>query len=375
MPIVSVIVPVYKVEPYLRRCVDSILAQTFTDFELILVDDGSPDNSGAICDEYTGKDPRVRVIHQNNGGPSNARNAGLRVACGEYLYFCDSDDFIEKTLFEDASVYMPMYDVVLFNWRRVNEVGVSIGQETDFHPGVIEWIDVKDKQRFLQGPFFYPRIVGWEVANRFFRKSIIDRYNISFVERIDLAEDLYFCFCYLLHANSLVCLDGVYYNYTVRSDSIMGVEKTRYNIGKMNELGKALLKHILEYEDSDSAGLCFPIAYLGVMDHVIKRIRRNNPMISVPRLRNIIQSDIGDPSFFLEQINQLSDHRNELREAYGWCRAKVHLAEYQYYADGKILLYCFRALPWKLYSFAARCVRKIGRLIKRAIQRTEQGKE
>lgn len=93
---ISVIVPVYKVEPYLRRCVDSILAQTYTDFELILVDDGSPDSCGAICDEYAGKDSRVRVIHQENGGLSAARNAGIDLARGEYLTFVDSDDWVHS---------------------------------------------------------------------------------------------------------------------------------------------------------------------------------------------------------------------------------------------------------------------------------------
>ncbi|EOS8043420.1 glycosyltransferase, partial [Enterococcus faecium] len=97
---ISIIVPVYKVEPYLRKCVDSILAQTFTDFEVILVDDGSPDNSGKICDEYASKDSRVRVIHKKNGGLSSARNAGIDVARGKYLGFVDSDDYIEKDMYE-----------------------------------------------------------------------------------------------------------------------------------------------------------------------------------------------------------------------------------------------------------------------------------
>ena len=100
MPTISVIVPVYKVEPYLRRCVDSILAQTYTDFELILVDDGSPDNCGAICDEYAEKDSRVRVIHQENRGVSAARNLGVREALGKYIAFVDSDDAIHPQMYE-----------------------------------------------------------------------------------------------------------------------------------------------------------------------------------------------------------------------------------------------------------------------------------
>lgn len=97
---ISIIVPVYNVEKYLNKCVDSILNQTFKEFELILVDDGSPDNSGAICDQYAEKDSRVRVIHKENGGLSSARNAGIEVAEGKYIGFIDSDDYIAEDMYE-----------------------------------------------------------------------------------------------------------------------------------------------------------------------------------------------------------------------------------------------------------------------------------
>ena len=100
MPQISVIVPVYKVEQYLPACVDSILAQTFTDFELILVDDGSPDGCGAMCDAYAEKDPRIKVIHQKNGGLSAARNAGMDVAVGANMSFIDSDDYVAPDYLE-----------------------------------------------------------------------------------------------------------------------------------------------------------------------------------------------------------------------------------------------------------------------------------
>lgn len=92
---VSIIVPVYQVEKYLRQCIDSILAQTFTDFELILVDDGSKDQSGEICDEYAAKERRICVIHQANQGPGAARNHGVAAACGTYILFLDSDDMLD----------------------------------------------------------------------------------------------------------------------------------------------------------------------------------------------------------------------------------------------------------------------------------------
>lgn len=100
-PTLSIIVPVYKVELYIHKCISSILNQTFTDFELILIDDGSPDNCGAICDDYAKKDNRIIVIHQNNQGISGARNAGLKIAKGEYITFVDSDDSISENTYSD----------------------------------------------------------------------------------------------------------------------------------------------------------------------------------------------------------------------------------------------------------------------------------
>ena len=111
---ISVIVPVYKVEQYLHRCIDSILAQTYRDLEIILVDDGSPDNCGLICDEYASKDSRIKVIHKTNGGVSSARNAGLDVASGDYIAFVDSDDYV-----------LPQYLEYLLEAILINESDIS----------------------------------------------------------------------------------------------------------------------------------------------------------------------------------------------------------------------------------------------------------
>lgn len=115
MPLISIIVPVYKVENYIQRCVDSILNQTFFDFELILVDDGSPDNCGAICDEYAAKDGRIRVIHQENAGQAVARNRALDIAKGEWIAFVDSDDWIH-----------PRYLEILLGNAQKNRATISI---------------------------------------------------------------------------------------------------------------------------------------------------------------------------------------------------------------------------------------------------------
>ena len=123
MPKISIIIPVYNVEKYLKKCIDSVLAQTFTDFECILVDDGSWDNSPAICDEYAGKDKRVKVIHKENGGVSSARNAGLDVAQGEWIGFVDSDDWIEHDMLEKMymKAFSENYDMVWCDYYNYNQ--------------------------------------------------------------------------------------------------------------------------------------------------------------------------------------------------------------------------------------------------------------
>ena len=121
MVLVSIVVPIYKVEPYLEKCVESIRNQTYKNLEIILVDDGSPDKCGAMCDEYAEADPRIRVIHKQNGGLSDARNAGVERASGEYLLFVDSDDYIDRELVEKAvmTAQESRCDIVLFDYYCV----------------------------------------------------------------------------------------------------------------------------------------------------------------------------------------------------------------------------------------------------------------
>ena len=123
-PQISIIVPVYNSEKYLGACIDSILAQSYRDFELILVDDGSRDSSPRICDDYAQKDSRVKVIHKANGGVSAARNDGLDIAKGEYVTFIDSDDWVEGEYLETLSKF-GKYDIVFFSHRLIYEDGYN----------------------------------------------------------------------------------------------------------------------------------------------------------------------------------------------------------------------------------------------------------
>lgn len=149
----SIIVPIYKVEPYIRRCVDSILSQTFTDFELILVDDGSPDSCPAICDEYARKDNRIRVIHKPNGGLSDARNAGIDIAQGDYFGFVDSDDWIEPDMYQTMIAALEQHDADMVACGITQER--ETGEITGYWPALTE-DKVYGRQDFID--HFYPDV-------------------------------------------------------------------------------------------------------------------------------------------------------------------------------------------------------------------------
>lgn len=187
MPIISVIVPVYNVEKFICRCIDSILAQTFTDWELILIDDGSKDASGRICDEYAAKVERIRVFHKENGGVSSARNLGLDHARGEWITFIDSDDYIEENFLKsfegnlDADLIIGSA-VSLDNEKGTFEVVSSPSEGLYIFPSTIS------SSLFSKSIFHSP----W---GKLFRKECIG--NLRFDTKMKTGEDTHFVFCFL----------------------------------------------------------------------------------------------------------------------------------------------------------------------------------
>ncbi len=183
-PKISIIVPVYNVEQYISRCIDSVLNQTFTDFELLLIDDGSPDKSGEICDEYALKDNRIRVFHKSNGGVSSARNLGLDNAIGEWIYFVDSDDIIFEDALETFLIKVSKdYDCLMGGYVVVD----NNNQETKI-PNKIELIwDYKNALMDFYKPKFF-QFNGY-LWNRIFRHSIIKQNRLRFHEDIYYKED------------------------------------------------------------------------------------------------------------------------------------------------------------------------------------------
>ncbi len=219
---ISIVVPVYKVEKYLHQCVDSILNQTFYDFELILVNDGSPDNSPAICDEYASKDKRVTVIHQKNGGQTAARNAGLKRARGKYVFFVDSDDWLELNALEIAckSAIDNDADIVTFdsyfNYSfHQSPVKQPIPSGVFDKAGLIKNIYPK---MIYSGRFFYFGIYA-AMWNKIFRRSLLTPNMVNVDPAIKLGEDGVTTFATFLDAEK-VCVLGGQYLYHYRDNNI-----------------------------------------------------------------------------------------------------------------------------------------------------------
>ena len=216
-PLLSIIVPVYKVENYLPKCIDSILAQTFTDFELILVDDGSPDNCPALCDAAAEKDARVRVIHQKNGGLSAARNAGLDAARGAWIGFVDSDDYIAPEMYEVLyqAVQSTGADLALCDYAEVDEAGKPCPP-----------MHVSLSGGELTGQELLKRASGLMVQlawNKLYRRAIFTQLRYP---EGKLNEDLFLIPEVCLQIQKAVVVPKELYYYVQRGGSIMSGNKT-----------------------------------------------------------------------------------------------------------------------------------------------------
>ncbi len=202
----SIIVPVYNAEKYINKCVDSILAQTYEDFELLLINDGSKDNSGNICDDYANKDKRVRVIHKENGGVSSARNLGLDLANGDYVMFVDSDDWLEidalKNLYAKAngcSFVIAGYNVVTLYRTAAHGLEDKKVSKTEL---VEEYRKLNGKNLIMTVPW-----------GKLYKRDIIEKYGIRFDTTMKMAEDTKFTIEFSQRVEDACFISEIIYNY------------------------------------------------------------------------------------------------------------------------------------------------------------------
>lgn len=210
-PKISVIIPVYKVEPYLRGCLNSIVNQTYENLEIILVDDGSPDGCGAICDEYAARDRRIRVIHKTNGGVSSARNAGLRAAAGEWIGWVDSDDWIEPDMYEyllSHALSAGADITVCGRLERYRDRSVFRGWERE------ETLDTETALELL----LKNDVMQNYLWDKLWRRGLFD--GLSFPEGRTF-EDIAIMHRLFVRARRIVCLPEAKYNYFQRPGSIV----------------------------------------------------------------------------------------------------------------------------------------------------------
>lgn len=228
MPKFSIIVPIYNIEKYIEKCIDSVLAQSFSDFELILVDDGSTDRCPQICDEYAKKDARVKVIHKKNGGPSEARNAGLEIATGEYCWFVDGDDCISKEALESLSFFSDekadIIKIGLVSYKENEKAGF---EKVEIEKKAVKGLTHKEICKMMnkacterQLPF------AWRYV---FRTDFLREQKIVFNNKLSYGEDSIFNIQALLLAEKVFFVDICIYGYCDRTDSLSKIQEKRFN--------------------------------------------------------------------------------------------------------------------------------------------------
>ncbi len=261
--LVSVVVPIYKVEQYLKKCVDSIIKQTYKNIEVILVDDGSPDNCGKICDEYAQKDKRIKVIHKENGGLSEARNFGLDKAKGEYICFIDSDDFVSCEYVEKLLIaaLINHSDIAACNFKYIDEDGkISVRKEKEDK--------VYTSSEAIKDIFTLDQNTEIMVWNKLYKRTLFTDNHIKYpVGKIH--EDNFTTYKLYDKANSVALISDKLYYYLQRENSIMATfNKKRFDVLIAVDEIKEYFKDRKEFEEEVSCNEL--LVYLSLINNMIK---------------------------------------------------------------------------------------------------------
>lgn len=268
-PLFSIIVPVYNVEKFISRCINSVISQSYEKWELILVDDGSPDDSGHICDDFQKKDCRIKVIHKANGGVSTARNVGIERARGEWVGFIDSDDYVESDWLESIVDKIRELPADMYTWGYTKETPDGMVLQSS----VIGDVTFEDGLSFVNS-VYYKHGMPWFL----FKRELIERYNCRCPEGIKHSEDQCFLLKYLIHNPKIVCIPRHFYHYIDNPVSCVN-QKLNLDSFKDNVLVSIIIaEYAKRYDDINSRFIdkvCrqFFIDYIG--DVTRNRIEKN----------------------------------------------------------------------------------------------------
>lgn len=332
----SFIVPVYNVEQFLPRCLDSICKQTCTDYEVILVDDGSTDDSGQICNDYADRYEQFKVIHKENTGVSDSRNHGLSMASGKYIIFLDSDDYIEKELLTKVYEQMQVngFDTCTFAARRVDEENNYL-YEIRFDDMTNPFnFDEESRDMFLW-QYFLQYKAGWETWMYVFRRDVIEAHRIRFDTGLTLAEDLLFTFEYLLYANRLIKLPDVLYDYTLRKDSVTKVYDYKKEIEIIfgDVFGK--MKNILHNMNARYSEKKISIFYAILLYYFKSKYSKE---ISHTELRNILRG-LKNSDLQQDMLRLLLEQKRTLQQILGDNEGEKLYYYIQYLLSGNAIKY------------------------------------
>ncbi len=263
-PMVSIIVPCYNVEQYLPKCIESILNQSYANWELILIDDGSPDSSGNICDSYADKDNRIRVIHKENGGLSSARNAGIDIAKGEYITCLDSDDYWHKDFLKVLLNYSKQYnaEIVQCGFRKVKDNCIDKNE----HPGRVNLYD--NHSVFIKQAC---KITIWA---KLYKRNLFEEIRMP-IGKIN--EDDYTTWKLYFKAKKICVLTGCFYYYRINPHSIMAKQKKEIRLDFIDAYNERISffnkKSIRDLEDISRLQYCKAL-FLSILNTNINTSKR-----------------------------------------------------------------------------------------------------
>lgn len=234
-PLISVIIPVYNVDAHLECCINSVLDQTYRNLEIILVDDGSTDNSPKICDEYSAYDERIKVIHKKNGGLVSARKAGIQLANGDYVAYVDGDDWVENAMYKQLVDKIGDADIIISGVIRDYKIGIA-KETSKIENGTYEGEALRSLifEKMIYTGEFFERGIQPHIFNSLYRRELIYTNQLKVDDRIRVGEDMACFYPTILDASKVVLISDCFYHYKMRTDSIMGtndgMELARYKI-------------------------------------------------------------------------------------------------------------------------------------------------
>jgi glycosyltransferase involved in cell wall biosynthesis len=325
-PKISIIVPIYKVEDYLLECIDSLVNQTYTNVEIILVNDGSPDNCGKICDEYALEDSRIKVFHKENGGTASARNMGLDNATGEWIAFIDADDWFEENALEQILYLIKQTDaeIICFNhfynqndkqWRRVS---INPNPLICTEKGELKWLILGSIFPYyctVRNKYELAAIRG--VWSKVFKRSFIEKNNLRFDSNVSIVEDAVFCLDAFMNATKIVLFDIYIIHYRVHKTS--KIRTFHPDAIKINELTiQSYHKRIKQYLDTDEdyknafSGMAYTHFFHVLKNNILHENNTQNIFSKIKEIKKLSQKSAWSPILRSGNIKYLPRGKKEL---------------------------------------------------------------